>query len=70
MPNQNYIRGRALEYKILNDLKAQGYEGLRSAGSHSPVDVIVWNENSTFLIQCKHSKKKDIDFNSIFVYND
>ena len=42
MPNQNYQRGRALEYNVLNKLKSLGYDGLRSAGSHSPIDIIVW----------------------------
>lgn len=66
MPNAMYKRGYGFENRILNKLKDAGYEGLRSAGSHSPVDIVVWDWNKTFLIQCKHSNKKDIDFNALF----
>ena len=40
MGNKNYIKGRAKEYRIVNSLKASGYDiAQRSAGSHSPIDV-------------------------------
>lgn len=40
MPNKNYVAGRRKEYKICNDLKADGFDiAQRSAGSHSPIDV-------------------------------
>ena len=40
MPNKNYITGRRFEYKVRDEWRAKGYVALRSAGSHSPYDVI------------------------------
>lgn len=40
MPNRNYIKGRKKEYKLVNVEKSQGNIAFRSAGSHSPIDVI------------------------------
>jgi Holliday junction resolvase len=40
MPNKNYVKGRRKEYQIVNDLRTLGYLAFRSAGSHSPVDVV------------------------------
>ena len=42
MPNANYQSGASFEHRLLNKLKDVGYDGLRSAGSHSPIDLIVW----------------------------
>jgi len=62
MPNQNYITGRRLEYKIINLLKKyldpEKYTIIRTAGSHSPVDVYVIEHRSKkgFGIQCKSKK--------------
>lgn len=35
-----YQKGRRKEYKIVNHLKSLGMVAFRSAGSHSPIDVI------------------------------
>jgi len=40
MPNKNYIKGRKKEYKIVNDEKSKGRISFRSAGSHSPIDIV------------------------------
>ena len=41
MPNKNYVKGRRKEYKIVNDYRKQGFDIVqRTAGSHSPIDVI------------------------------
>lgn len=41
MPNKNYVKGRRKEYAICNTLRAEGFDIVqRTAGSHSPVDVI------------------------------
>lgn len=55
MPNRNYINGRAKEYRIVNSYKKNGCIAFRSAGSHSPVDVIAINPelNTIDLIQAK-----------------
>lgn len=40
MPNKNYLKGVRKERKIIQDLKAMGFEiAQRSAGSHSPIDI-------------------------------
>lgn len=78
MPNKNYERGRRFEYTVLNKLKSIGYDGMRSAGSHTAIDLIVWKEGEGirfvgynkfhqlmldfFAIQCKHSIVGDVNF--------
>jgi Holliday junction resolvase len=48
-----YARGRDAEYRIRKELEAQGYQTIRTAGSHGWSDVIAWNENETRFIQSK-----------------
>lgn len=62
MPNKNYIRGRAFEYRVVDKVKKMGYTTVfRSAGSHSPWDVIGILEGSpTLLVQCKTTKDKGL----------
>ena len=46
MPNKNYIKGRRKEYKICKKLIEKGFDiAQRTAGSHSPIDIIVINKN-------------------------
>ena len=62
MTNKNYKTGRRFEYKIVNLLKKmlpkEKYTIVRTAGSHSPVDVIIIEHRSkrSFGIQCKSRK--------------
>ena|SRR6185436_15081652 len=66
MPNKNYNRGRALEYRVMKHFRDEGYEVFRSAGSHSKADVIAMKKTllgdechestKVFLIQCKTGK--------------
>ena len=56
MPNQNYIKGRRKEYSIRSGLIKEGWDIVqRTAGSHSPIDLIAINikERKIRLIQCK-----------------
>lgn len=56
MPNKNYLKGRRKEYKIKDKLKRYGCDiTLRSAGSHSPIDVIGIKKESRkiFFVQSK-----------------
>ena len=55
MPNANYIKGVRKERKIVNEAREQGLISFRSAGSHSPIDVVIINDKSKIikLIQCK-----------------
>lgn len=63
MPNKNYQKGRAFEYKIKKQYEEKGYLVFRTAGSHSPADLIAFpplrmiNEWQPILIQCKNTKK-------------
>lgn len=39
--NKNYVNGRAREYRMMKQLKEEGYDIVfRSAGSHSPIDIV------------------------------
>lgn len=55
MPNKNYIKGRRKEYKYVNIMKNKGFIAQRTAGSHSPFDIIAINPETKQirLIQCK-----------------
>lgn len=39
--NKQYQKGRRKEYKIVNEAKERGCIAFRSAGSHSPIDVVI-----------------------------
>jgi len=58
MPNRHYINGIYKERKLVNKARGEGKIALRSAGSHSPIDVVIVDfENGLIkLIQCKPSK--------------
>ena len=55
--NTNYNKGVRKERKIVNAARAKNYISFRSAGSHSPIDVVVINPQAKTiqLIQCKPS---------------
>lgn len=55
MPNRNYEKGRRKEYKVVHQEKDKGCIAFRSAGSHSPVDVVSidFKKKKIRLIQCK-----------------
>lgn len=58
MPNLNYKRGADKERKIVKKAREQGKIAFRSAGSHSPIDLIIVDYSSKHIVlaQCKHSK--------------
>jgi Holliday junction resolvase len=58
MTNKNYIKGRNAEYYFKKKLESQGYAVIRTAGSHSPADLIAGNGDLVYAIQVKASKKK------------
>lgn len=66
MPNREYERGRRFEYEIVNLLKRhlppEKYTIIRTAGSHSPVDVVIIKHitREVFGIQCKTKKNKNL----------
>lgn len=49
----NYTRGAAFERKVAKDLEGHGYVTVRSAGSHSPADVIAMWYGTIVCVQCK-----------------
>ena len=59
--NKNYVKGRRKEYKIVNEEKDKGCVAFRSAGSHSPIDVVSIDYiNKTIkLIQAKPNSMSD-----------
>jgi len=42
MPNKNYIKGRNYEYKTKFILESWNYYVVRSAGSHSKIDLVAF----------------------------
>lgn len=58
MPNSNYQKGVRLERKIVNEAKEAGCIAFRSAGSHSPIDVVIIDHKRAMIrfIQCKTGK--------------
>jgi|TARA_R100000501_G_C2621130_1_gene114372 Holliday junction resolvase len=54
--NKNYVKGRRKEYYIAEKLKKEGFDIVqRTAGSHSPFDIIAidTNRKRISLVQCK-----------------
>jgi len=64
MTNTNYEAGRRFEYLVMKVLKEnfpkEKYTIIRTAGSHSPVDVLITEHRGRrcFGIQCKSKKVK------------
>jgi hypothetical protein len=59
MPNANYRAGRTLEYKMIEMLRAEGFEAFRTAGSHGPYDVVgIRVDRKPQFIQCKRTSDK------------
>ena len=67
----NYKIGRRKEYKIRKEQIAKGRLAFRSAGSHSPVDVVSidWVDHKILLIQCKPDSLGDNQRNKLIVDN-
>ena len=56
----NYQRGSNFERQIKDKLTKKGFYCMRSAGSHSVVDVCAISEDKVFLIQCKTSSTEEL----------
>jgi len=79
MVNSNYRRGADKERRIVNRAREKGHLALRSAGSHSPIDVVIVDDvkKEIKLIQSKpvdmseNAKNKLLDslkkYNGIYV---
>ena len=53
----NYDAGRRFEWAVRDDLRADGYEVIRSAGSKSKVDLFAVKHGQVLLVQCKRDGK-------------
>ena len=60
MPNRKYQKGYRFENKLVNLHKGEDKIAFRSAGSHSPVDVVAIDlkTKTIKLIQAKASREK------------
>lgn len=56
MANKNYVSGRRFEYAVKKELEKRGWIAIRSAGSHSPFDIIAIKGGKILLLQLKHYK--------------
>ena len=57
----NYTRGATFERKVARNLEEWGYVTVRSAGSHSPADVIAMRYGIIVSVQCKLNGRVDPD---------
>jgi Holliday junction resolvase len=56
MTNKNYVNGRNFEYRIRDMFIQKGFNVIRSAGSHTPIDLVAFDGYRVFFIQCKQRK--------------
>ena len=49
----NYSRGTRFEYQVRDDLRQRGFVVVRSAGSHSPADLVALGDLVPWLVQAK-----------------
>lgn len=49
----NYTRGREKEYEVMKRLREEGYECIRTAGSHGPFDVVAIGPQGVRFVQVK-----------------
>lgn len=52
----SYNKGSNWERRIIKEFTKIGYLCLRSAGSHTPIDLVAMNEENTILIQAKSTE--------------
>lgn len=56
MPNKRYNAGANFERRVIKFLRGQGYRATRSAGSHTPIDIMCGIDGKPFGIQCQLDK--------------
>jgi Holliday junction resolvase len=59
----NYRKGAQFEREVVAIFRKNGFEAMRSAGSKSPYDLVIWKETSenkkicfVVFVQCKVKK--------------
>lgn len=65
--NRNYQKGVRLERKIVNEARADGCISFRSAGSHSPFDVVIVDLKlrKIAFVQCKSGQWDEYKMNKL-----
>jgi Holliday junction resolvase len=61
VPNSSYVKGRRKEYAAIRLLERSGHLAFRTAGSHSPFDVIALTSSVVRLIQLKAEYLSAVD---------
>lgn len=62
-----YRVGRALEYRVRDELKLLGYFALRSPQSRSPIDVLGIRHGTVLMVQCKRTGSMGVkEWNEVF----
>ena len=54
MPNKSYLKGVRFERKVKKFLEEKDYFCIRTAGSHSLIDLIAIKEGNITWLQCKN----------------
>lgn len=67
--SKSYIKGRALEYKVRRELEKLGFRVIRSAGSHTPVDILAFKHGKLIAIQCKMKRHTQRDVNELIAWS-
>lgn len=52
----DYTQGRAVEYAVIEDLKADGYDTVRAASSKGLADVVAIKPGQVLLVNCKRTR--------------
>lgn len=53
-----YRAGRALEYRAIEKLRKEGWLCIRSAASHSPIDIVAGKEGRVLFVQVKGARSR------------
>lgn len=53
----NYQRGASFERRVKALLEGEGFAVVRSAGSHSPADLVAMRNGELVIVQCKRDGK-------------
>lgn len=71
MGNKFYRKGYRKENMLVTKSKEQGYLSFRSAGSHSPIDVVIIDHvnREIRLVQCKPSDYGQIPTDRLYEAN-
>jgi hypothetical protein len=60
MPNKNYLAGRRMEYARAKAWRDDGWDVMRTAGSHGAFDLVCTQYDKVLFIQCKVTKSKSV----------